>query len=95
MSTGLTSNVKTVEDVTVKVNDSATLDKKYYTVAVDTGNSNKFSVKVDIIQAVKDSVIKKGDKLYTYYTGVLNKEDRKSTRLNSSHNVISRMPSSA
>lgn len=74
MSTGLTSNVKTVEDVTVKVNDSATLDKKYYTVAVDTGNSNKFSVKVDIIQAVKDSVIKKGDKLYTYYTGVLNKD---------------------
>ena len=74
MSTGLTSNVKTVEDVTVKVNDSATLDKKYYTVAVATENSNKFSVKVDIIQAVKDNVINKGDSLYTYYTGVLNKD---------------------
>ena len=32
-----------------------------------------------------------------FYTGLTHKigEDRKSTRLNSSHNVISRMPSSA
>lgn len=74
MSTGLTSNVKTIADVTVKVNDSTTLDKKYYKVDVDTENSNKFSVKVDIIQAVKDNVIEKNDKLYTYYTGVLNKD---------------------
>ena len=35
MSAGLTSNVKTENDVTIKVNDTTELDKKYYTVTVD------------------------------------------------------------
>ena len=34
-------------------------------------------------------------KVLQQYTNHIGKEDRKSTRLNSSHNVISRMPSSA
>lgn len=71
MSDGLTSNVKSSADVVIKVNDedSKILDTSYYTVSA-TGN--KFEVTVDIINAVRDSVMAKGDKLYTYYTGTLN-----------------------
>lgn len=70
MSAGLTSNVKGVDDVTIKVNDETVLDKAYYTVNA-TGNT--FTVKVDILRAVADNKVKKGDKLYTYYSGVVNK----------------------
>ena len=46
---------------------------------------------------IKNPAIMVGD--YTIYNDFVNDpvlfEDRKSTRLNSSHNVISRMPSSA
>lgn len=71
MSVGLTSNVKFSNDVVIKVNDeeSKTLDASYYTV---TASDNKFEVKVDIIKAVHDNVMAKGDNLYTYYTGTLN-----------------------
>ncbi len=69
MSEGLTSNVKSATDVTIKVNDIDALDAAYYTVSV-TGNT--FSITVNILKAVKDGKIKAGDELYTYYTGVIN-----------------------
>lgn len=73
MSVGLTSNVNTAADVTIKVNDddANVLPTDYYTV---TANGNTFSVKVDILKAITDGKMKAGDKLYTYYTGVLNKD---------------------
>lgn len=72
MSPELTSNVKTAADITIKVNDSTVLDAAYYSVTVDSTNSNKFTVSVKIIDAVKAGVLHANDKLYTYYTGVLN-----------------------
>lgn len=72
MSPELTSKVKTKSDITIKVNDTTVLDATYYSVTVDSTNSNKFTVSVDIIQAIKDNKFAVGNKLYTYYTGVLN-----------------------
>ena len=72
MSAGLTSNVKTKNDVTIKVNDTTELDKKYYTVTVDGTNANKFTVTVDVLQAIQDNKMYAGNELYTYYTGILN-----------------------
>ena len=69
MSDGLTSNVKSVDDVTIKVSDTIELDSGYYTVDA-TGNT--FAVTVNILQAIADGKMKAGDELYTYYTGVLN-----------------------
>lgn len=76
MSDGLTSNVTATSGITIKIddNDNKELDSSYYTVTVDSENANKFSVKVDILKAIKDGKIEEGDKLYTYYTGVLNKD---------------------
>ena len=74
MSAGLTSNVRSNEDVTIKVNDTTELDKKYYTVTVDKTNKNKFTVEVDVLNAIKDGKMAKGNELYTYYTGILNKD---------------------
>ena len=73
MSVGLTSNVTATSGITIKIddNDNKELERSYYTVTVD---ANKFCVKVDILNAIKDGKIKEGDKLYTYYTGVLNKD---------------------
>ena len=72
MSVGLTSNVKGAGDVTIKVNDAGdALDTTYYTV---TASGNTFFVKIDILKAISDGKMKKGDSLYTYYTGVLNAE---------------------
>lgn len=73
MSAGLTSNVKNENDVTIKVNDTTELDKKYYTVTVDEKNANKFTVTVDVLKAIEDGKMAAGDTLYTYYTGILNK----------------------
>lgn len=72
MSPELTSKVKTKSDITIKVNDTTVLDATYYSVTVDPTNSNKFTVSVDIIQAIKDNKFAVGNKLYTYYDGVLN-----------------------
>lgn len=72
MSEGLTSNVKSAADVTIKVNDSTVLDKTYYSVAVDSDNKNKFTVIVNVLEAIKNNVMSTGDTLYTYYTGTLN-----------------------
>lgn len=74
MSTGLTSNVKDVSGVTIKINNGVELESSYYTVTVDSANANKFSVKVDILKAITDGKIEAGNSLYTYYTGVLNKD---------------------
>lgn len=72
MSPELTSNVKNVSDITIKVNDTKVLDSAYYSVTVDPTNSNKFTVSVSIIQAINDNELDVGNKLYTYYTGILN-----------------------
>lgn len=72
MSTGLTSNVKTENDVTIKVNDTTELDKSYYTVTVDGTNANKFTVTVDVLRAIQDNKMSAENELYTYYTGILN-----------------------
>ena len=72
MSAGLTSNVNGVEDVTIKVNDNGdALSQDYYTVTAD---GNKFSITVNIIKAIADEKMNAGDSLYSYYTGVLNKD---------------------
>jgi len=76
MSAGLTSNVKDVNNVRILINDSTenVLETKYYTVKVDSQNSNKFTVTVDIINAIKDKKIEKNQSLYTYYDAILNKD---------------------
>ena len=74
MSAGLTSNVRSNEDVTIKVNDETVLDKNYYTVTVDEVNTNKFTVTVDVLSAIKDGKMVEGNTLYTYYTGILNEK---------------------
>ena len=74
MSAGLTSNVRSNNDVTIKVNDTTELDKTYYTVKVDTGNPNQFTVTIDVLKAIKDGKIATGNTLYAYYSGVLNKD---------------------
>lgn len=74
MSTGLTSNVTATSGITIKINDEEELDSRYYTVTVDSTDANKFSVKVDILKAITDGKIEAGNSLYTYYTGVLNKD---------------------
>ena len=42
-------------------------------MTVDPKNANKFTVTVDVLKAIKDSKMAAGDTLYTYYTGILNK----------------------
>ena len=74
MSVGLTSNVTATSGITIKIDDGEELGRDYYTVTVDSTNANKFSVKVDILKAIKEGKIKEGDKLYTYYSGVLNED---------------------
>lgn len=70
MSVGLTSNVNTVGDVKILVNDEGeALDADYYTVAA---SGNSFDLEIDVLKAIEDGKMAKGNKLYTYYTGVLN-----------------------
>lgn len=69
MSAGLTSNVTSSADVTIKVNDTTVLTTEYYIV---TATGNSFSATVDILQAIADGKMNANDQLYTYYTGVLN-----------------------
>lgn len=71
MSIGLTSNVTATSGITIKIDDREELGRDYYTVTV---NANKFSVKVDILKAIKEGKIEEGNSLYTYYTGVLNED---------------------
>lgn len=74
MSAGLTSNVvtgNTNDDVVVKVNDSDVLDAKYVTV---TANGNTFTVAIDVKAAIEAEDLATTDMLYTYYTGLLNKD---------------------
>lgn len=74
MSIGLTSNVTATSGITIKIDDGEELGRDYYTVTVDSTNANNFSVKVDILKAIKEGKIEEGDNLYTYYTGVLNED---------------------
>lgn len=95
MSPELTSKVKTDSDITIKVNDTTVLDAAYYSVTVDPTNSNKFTVFVDIIQAIKDNKFAVGNKLYTYYTGVLNENAKvypDGPQQNEAHLVYSNNP---
>ena len=71
MSAGLTSNVNSATDVTVKVNDTTVLDAAYYTV---TANGNSFDLKIDVLKAIKDGKMQSKDSLYTYYSAVLNED---------------------
>ena len=74
MSAGLTSNVKTKDNVTIKVNDSDAnvLDQTYYDVTFDADNTNKFTVTIYVLQAIQDGKMAAENELYTYYTGILN-----------------------
>ena len=75
MSAGLTSNVKEAKDVTIKVNDNGdALSTDYYKVTPDATNPNKFSITVNIIKAINDGMMSAGNSLYSYYSGVLNKD---------------------
>lgn len=74
MSTGLTSKVTNDSGITIKIDDGEELGRDYYTVTVDSTNANNFSVKVDILKAIKEGKIEEGNSLYTYYTGVLNED---------------------
>ena len=95
MSEGLTSNVQSATDVTIKVNDKEVLDAAYYTVNVDATNANKFSVRIDIMKAIADGKLVTGDKLYTYYSGVLNENAKvydKGNQDNAAHLEYSNNP---
>lgn len=72
MSSQLTSMVKKKDDISIKVNDTDKLDQRYYDVTVDSDNSNKFTVTVDILSAIRDGKMQKDNTLYTYYSGILN-----------------------
>ncbi len=72
MSAGLTSNVTSTSDVTIKVNDSTALGSEYYSLEVDATDGNKFVLTIHVSAAVANGALKAGDKLYTYYSGVLN-----------------------
>lgn len=74
MSIGLTSKVTATSGITIKIDDREELGRDYYTVTVDSTNANNFSVKVDILKAIKEGKIEEGNSLYTYYTGVLNED---------------------
>lgn len=95
MSSELTSKVKTDSDITIKVNDTTVLDATYYSVTVDSTNSNKFTVKVKIIDAVNAGVLHANDNLYTYYFGVLNESAKiydEGCQDNEAHLVYSNNP---
>ena len=94
MSAGLTSNVKSAADVIIKVNDNGdkVLDANYYTV---NANGNTFTIDVDILKAVKDGVLTNNDKLYAYYSGVLNENAKvydKGNQDNAAHLEYSNNP---
>lgn len=93
MSEELTSNVKSANDVTIKVNDQGdALSDKYYSV---TATGNTFTIDVNILKAVEDGVLTKNDKLYAYYTGVLNENAKvydEGKQVNEAHLVYSNNP---
>lgn len=68
MSDGLTSNVKTADDVNITVNGKV-LPRDYYDV---TENGNSFQVHINILGAIADGYMTAGAEIITSYTGVLN-----------------------
>ena len=73
---------KLAEDIKIIDIRSISVLADYFIIA-DGNNKNQVQAMVDNVQ---EELFKAGYEM---------KQDRKSTRLNSSHNVISRMPSSA
>ena len=74
MSEGLTSNVRSANDVTIKVNDTTTLEKEYYTVSVDPDNANHFTVSIDVKAAIAAGKLTAEQELYMYYSAILNEK---------------------
>ena len=76
MHQGLTSKVKADSDVVIKVNDSGdSLADRFYEVntdPADPADECTFEINVDILAAIEEGVMKKGDKLYVYYKAELN-----------------------
>lgn len=79
MTVGLTSNVKSVDDVLIQINNTgdSILDKTYYTVTaskvqVEDKTVDRFTLSIDIKQAVADRKITAGNELYILYSAVLN-----------------------
>ena len=70
MSDGLTSNVKTADDVNITVNGKV-LPRDYYDV---TENGNSFQVEINILGAIADGYMTAGDQIITSYSGVLNEK---------------------
>ena len=68
MSDGLTSNVKTADDVNITVNGKV-LPRDYYDV---TENGNSFQVHINILGAIADGYMTAGAEIITSYSGVLN-----------------------
>lgn len=74
MSEGLTSNVRSANDVTIKVSDTTTLEKEYYTVSVDPDNANYFTVSIDVKAAIAAGKLTAEQELYMYYSAILNEK---------------------
>ena len=79
MTEGLTSNVKSDDDVVIQINNNGDniLDKTYYTVTASQVQVNgktvdRFTLSIDIKQAVADGKITAGNELYILYSAVLN-----------------------
>lgn len=71
MTEGLTSNVKTANDITIEIDNdiNAPLAQTYYTV---TPTATGFTLSIDIKKAIEDGILEKGDLLYINYTAILN-----------------------
>ena len=79
MTVGLTSNVKNADNVLIQINNTgdSILDKTYYTVTasqvqVENKTVDRFTLSIDIKQAVADGKIAAGNELYILYSAVLN-----------------------
>lgn len=79
MTVGLTSNVKSVDNVVIQINNNGDniLDKTYYTVTtsqvqVENKTVDRFTLSIDIKRAVAEGKITAGNELYILYSAVLN-----------------------
>lgn len=72
MSEGLTSNVKSVNDIAITVDNQTPLDKSYYSVTTETADGSDFVLTIDIMKAIGDGKIRIGDNLNIVYSAVLN-----------------------
>lgn len=94
MSDGLTSNVKTADDVNITVNGKV-LPRDYYDV---TENGNSFQVHINILSAIHDGYMTAGAEIITSYSGVLNENAKvydDGKQENSAHLEYSNNPNDA